>query len=143
MDSEGGPKIKLLAIMLEKKKTRKRRSRCGSRKSMKFRDRQNLMFCNKSKELTTFCFSWPPNFASDFLLNFMFFLEPLLDLLFLVFSKMMAKNVILGPPSESTGAQNGAQNRTFSHKNREKTPGRSLFAFLEPTCFQDPIYIIC
>ena len=34
----------------------------------------------------------------------------------------MAKNSILGPPSESTGAQNGAQNLTFPPKSRKKTP---------------------
>ena len=32
----------------------------------------------------------------------------------------MAKNVILGPPSKSTGSQNGTQNRTFAQKGRKQ-----------------------
>ena len=61
---------------------------------MKFRYHRNLIFCNRSNEITTFCLSWPPNFAFDFRLNFMFFLESLLDPPFLVFSL----NICCGSP---------------------------------------------
>ena len=64
----------------------------------------------------------------------MFLLEPFLDLLFLIFWNMMPKNVILGPPTKSTGVQNGAQNLTSGAKRPPKNIRRCLQrAVLEAT----------
>ena len=67
----------------------------------------------------------PPILASKIHLNFMFFLEPFLDLLFLVFSNMMTKNVILGPSSKSAGIQNDTQNPPSAAKRRLYAPIRA------------------
>ena len=48
MDSEGGPKIMFLAIMLEK--TRKRRSRSGSRKNMKFKRKSDAKLGGQERQ---------------------------------------------------------------------------------------------
>jgi hypothetical protein len=67
-------------------------------------------------------------------------MEPLLDLFFFsFFSNMMAKNVILGPPSKSTGAQNGARNLIISQKCTEfLSLALALFRFRRKLARQRP-----
>ena len=68
----------------------------------------------------------------------MFFPEPLPDLLFLVFSNMMIKKVIFGPPAKSTGLPKWLPKSHFSAKTGAPRERRChFFTFWEPTRFQE------
>ena len=116
---------------------------------MKFRDGPNLMFCNKTKEITTFTLSWPLNFASHFLLNFKFFLEPLLNLLFLVFFQHDAQKLDFWTPFKIHWAPKWRPKSHLSAKLASETFSRAQpFPFVEPTgapwaarSAPDPIFI--
>ena len=62
-----------------------------------------------------------PILASKINLNFMFFWNRSWTSFFLFFSSMMPENVILRPPSKSTGAQNGAKNQPSGAKRQPKS----------------------
>jgi len=67
-------------------------------------------------------------FRSIFHCFFMFFPEPLPDLLFLVFFNMITKKVIFGPPSKSTGLPKWHPKSHFSAKKPEKFGGPRHFS---------------
>ena len=67
--------------------------------------------------------------VSVFDIIFMFFLEPLLDLLKLVFFQQDARKHDFGTPSKSNGSQNGAPKFIIPHKKiKNRDAGRLLLA---------------
>jgi hypothetical protein len=71
-----------------------------------------------------------PILVSKINLNFMFFLEPLLDFFFLVFLQHGTQKRDFGTPSKSNGSPNGAQKLKIPYKKMKKRDaGRLLLAF--------------